>query len=384
MNKAAPGGPLTAKAIDDRSRLAAVVLVRIAAAAAGEREIARDLQPYVAGQRSADAWREELGRLAAGLAGAGLVWRPGEHLAATEAGFDVVRSFLGLDTLGSWAAVRDGALVLKALGLEGAEPARRKASERLEGLRGLIVEGCWNLKPAHRPSASRLRSQLALLALERAFGNRVRQGLAGKTALSPKAARRLAGQLAKKPRQHATDARLIAQLAAEAVGTSRSDLASLRAGAIRRFVSGPTQSGASKPAGSRAETRAPVPGPALGHGLTGGPPKGAGPMAGATVPSRPDRPGFAAAVKHTARTLAEGWSGNRKALVSRIWAVMREQHADWGLSEIEFKCMLAEAHRLGLLALASADLKDRRILADIEASAVSYKNVVWHYVRAED
>ena len=33
---------------------------------------------------------------------------------------------------------------------------------------------------------------------------------------------------------------------------------------------------------------------------------------------------------------------------------VREAQAVWGLSEIEFKCMLAEAHRAGSLALASA------------------------------
>jgi hypothetical protein len=46
--------------------------------------------------------------------------------------------------------------------------------------------------------------------------------------------------------------------------------------------------------------------------------------------------------------------------------------------------MLAEAHRTGLIALANADLKDKRALKELNDSAVVYKNTVWHYVRATD
>jgi hypothetical protein len=46
--------------------------------------------------------------------------------------------------------------------------------------------------------------------------------------------------------------------------------------------------------------------------------------------------------------------------------------------------MLTEAHRCGLLVLANADLKDKRDLKDLQASAVTYKNTVWHFIRVED
>ena len=46
--------------------------------------------------------------------------------------------------------------------------------------------------------------------------------------------------------------------------------------------------------------------------------------------------------------------------------------------------MLVETHRLGLIVLVNADLKDKAKLATVEASAVSYKNTVWHYVRVEE
>ena len=53
-------------------------------------------------------------------------------------------------------------------------------------------------------------------------------------------------------------------------------------------------------------------------------------------------------------------------------------------TEIEFKCMLAEEHRLGRLVLATADLKDKRNLLALEASVIAYKNTVWHFLRVED
>jgi hypothetical protein len=99
---------------------------------------------------------------------------------------------------------------------------------------------------------------------------------------------------------------------------------------------------------------------------------------------RPDVSGFAAEVRRHAELVAEGWSGNRKAWVSRVWRALAGARPDWGLSEIEFKCMLAEAHRVGAVVLANADLKDGRNLKDVQESALSYKNAVFHYVRVED
>ena len=85
-----------------------------------------------------------------------------------------------------------------------------------------------------------------------------------------------------------------------------------------------------------------------------------------------------------AGTCAEGWSGNRKALISRVWHKLSAAHPEWGLSEIEYKCMLGEAHRTGHLRLATADLKDKSNAAEIEASAITYKNTQWHLIRVVD
>ena len=99
---------------------------------------------------------------------------------------------------------------------------------------------------------------------------------------------------------------------------------------------------------------------------------------------RPDPSAFASAVHAATAETAEGWAGNRRAFISKVWSVIQERHAAWALTEIEFKCMLTEAHRTGLVMLANADLKDKKTLKELQDSAVVYKNTVWHYVRAAD
>ena len=46
--------------------------------------------------------------------------------------------------------------------------------------------------------------------------------------------------------------------------------------------------------------------------------------------------------------------------------------------------MLAEAHRTGHLVLATADLRDKSLLKELQDSAITYKNTVWHQLRVED
>jgi hypothetical protein len=101
-------------------------------------------------------------------------------------------------------------------------------------------------------------------------------------------------------------------------------------------------------------------------------------------PSPPDMLEFCQAVIDAARPVSEGWPGNRKAFISLVWKAIRHTRPDWGLSEIAFKGMLAEAHRSGRIELATADLKDGRDLKSLEDSKILYKNTVWHFVRVQD
>ncbi|MBO0741998.1 MAG: hypothetical protein J2P51_11295, partial [Hyphomicrobiaceae bacterium] len=112
-------------------------------------------------------------------------------------------------------------------------------------------------------------------------------------------------------------------------------------------------------------------------------PTAAASLPAAAEPRRPDLTGFAQEVRQHAQARAQGWPGNRKAYISHVWQRVSERRCEWGLSEIEFKCMLIEAHRAGSLALAHADMKDKSNIADVQASAVVYKNAVFHFVRVD-
>jgi hypothetical protein len=98
---------------------------------------------------------------------------------------------------------------------------------------------------------------------------------------------------------------------------------------------------------------------------------------------RPDLAGFAQEVRRTAADRARGWPGDRKAYISHVWHHIRDGRPDWSLSEIEFKAMLAEAHRAGHVVLANADLKDDECARDLQESALIYKNAVFHFIRVD-
>lgn len=379
-------------------RPSGLVLVRVASAAAEAGAVARDTWRLASATASADQWAHAVDFGLDRLLSDGLIERDqGKAYRVTAAGLEEARRFLGSRSdkvlSGGWAAVREGGLLLRAIGLEAAAAKRQKAIAKIDGLRLALVVQAWGLKLKGSPTPARVRTALALVALERAFGNSVKGALGAKTDLSPKASRLLAAQLSRTPKDYGTDARLVAALAAEAAGTSKADLASLRLGAIRRFISGPDSHADAKstrrrkshvpPSEAEPNSRAEAPARATAAAPEIGSPVAAPLPAVPSMPSRPDPARFAAAVNAAAASRAEGWSGNRKAFVSVVWDVIRERHREWQLSEIEFKSMLTEAHRTGLIVLANADLKDKRQMAEIQASAISYKNTVWHYIRVE-
>jgi hypothetical protein len=357
----------------DAERVRDLILVRIATTTPGlaRGELAADLAPFVAHRLSAPEWRAQVEREVAALAQAGLATVSGARIAAGEGG--LARAALVLNVRGrlpAWEEARDVRLVARALGLHR-EPAKRLAAlARPEGLRIAIVQRGFGLKIKGVATPSRLRTALASVALERAFGNRIKAGLAGKSGFSPKAGRLLAAQLLKKPRDPGTDGRLIAALAAEHVGAAHADAAALRLALLRRYLDGPGD--------ATARRQRPTPAPRVAR------PRLVEPVAPPpVVVARPDLAGFAQEVRRHAGARAQGWPGNRKAYISHVWQTIREGRPEWGLSEIEFKCMLTEAHRAGTLALANADLKDNSSIKDLQESAVVYKNAVFHFIRVD-
>ena len=301
------------------------------------------------------------------------------RLTLTEAGMTAALAGLGFKPTSklaklTWPEIRDVRLVAVALGIQDEPAAKLKLLARPDGLRTATLQRSLNLPARSRSSPARLRTALVVTALQRAFGNTIKGGLDAGGGISAKAGRMLAGQLSQKPRDFGTDARLIAALAAEAVGSPQIDAEALRAAILRRFVgelSSPSPASVATAAAISAVAKA----PAMAVTATSSRPAAA---------SRPDLEGFAKAVQAVAGARAEGWPGNRKAYISDVWGALSAAHADWGLTEIEFKSMLAEAHRTGHVVLANADLKDRRSLPRIQQSALVFKNTVLHFVRVED
>ena len=365
--------PIASGALD-ADRLRAVVLVRIASAGRGltKAEVADDLAPLTAHRLAAARWRALLDREIDALAAAGLVASAGSRVEANAAGIARAAIFLGLkgNLPRSWDEVLNVRLIAKSLGLERETGKRVAALATPDGLRAAIVQKAFGLRIKGVATPSCLRAALAAVALARAFGNQFKAELAGKMGFSAKAGRLLAAQLAKKPRDFGTDSRLVAALAAEHVGAAQSGLAALRLAVLRRYLDG-----ADKPAAPprRLPAKAALPKPRLVEPAPAAPPPA----------GRPDLAGFAQEVRRHAGDKAQGWSGNRKAYISHVWHTVRERRPEWGLSEIEFKCMLTEAHRTGSLALANADLKDNGSIKDLQDSAVVYKNAVFHFIRVD-
>lgn len=402
----APPKPASART-DERAPstpLLDLVLVRIACEAGATRaETIRDLGPMVAHRLSPGEWRQTAEDALAALVADGSAAEKRGRYEATEAGHARAARYLVSRQparLGPWAEVRDAQLIARALGLEAESTPKLKALGTPEGLRALIVQQAFGLPRRIRTSPAKLRAELAVVALERAFGNKLKNSLGSGGGLSAKAGRMLAAQLSRRPRDFGTDSKLIAALAAEHLDAAQPSLDVLRTVILKRFVSdmlgavgvaggtGAAGAGSLLPAQAvrpdaqrqpRAEptaatSRRPAP-VADNDALPSAPPL---PIV------RPDLDTFAAEVVRLAATVAEGWSGNRKAFISHVWPSIRDSRPEWGLSEIEFKCMLVEAHRASRLALSSADLKNKNTIKDIQDSAISYMNTVWHYVRIED
>jgi hypothetical protein len=387
-------------------RFADLVLVRIATEARGiaRSEIAADLASLASPRTPASHWRGAMDEAVEGLTGAGLITAATAGLQASEAGIAAAAAFLGVpgDLPRSWPQVRDVWLIAKALGWHR-PPARRTATlATSEGLRAAVLAQAYGVQVKGAATPAQLRRALAEAALKGAFGEGT-AGLAGKLRLSARAGRLLAAQFMSKPRAFGTDGQLVAALAAEGAGAAAADIASLRRALLRQCFGAPQPPARAKraprkvaPAPQRTgekpvsfppgQDALPVPTQELA------PPAPAAPLPAPPTqalvpdppaPRPPDLSGFALEVRRCAASEAQGWSGDRKAYISHVWRTMRLTRPEWGLSESEFKVLLAEAHRSGQLALANADLKDQSNIKDVQESAVVYRNAVFHFIRVD-
>lgn len=353
--------------------MAGLVLTRVACEGGATRtEIVRDLAPITSHKLSPGEWRAAVDEAVSDLVAEELACETRGRLLATERGLVEAGVFLGAAEqlpASNWSETRDVALVARALGMAG-EPVRRKrALADPKRLRALVVQRAYGLKGKATVPPAKLRAQLAVVALERAFGNKIKAGIGKGERLPSKAARALAAQLSRAPRDFSSDERLIAQLAAEQVGALQPEPDAVRTAILRGFVASLLEKAGPSEGGGR-EASPPLPRPANDRGPS---------SAGKPAP-RPDLRAFASAVQRAATARAQGWPA--RAFICHVWEVIRAEHSDWSLSEIEFKAMLAEAHRHGAIKLATADLKSKS--AEFERSETPFgANTVMHYVRAD-
>lgn len=355
-----------------------LILLRISVAPATRAELQRDLAALCAPHVSGTNFRRQA-ELAIGQHTARhLISEAKGRLSITPAGSRTAHAALAPQRFvdGEWQQVRNGALIAKALGLSWLPVGAAKAMERAEGLSALALQCHFGLSSTRVLSPADLRAELAVIALEKAFGNKIQTGLRKGSGLPARTGRLLAGQLFKKPRDVASDGKLVTQLAAEIAGAGSDNLDSLRLALLRRLTA-PLEAPHREDAhGEPPEGRTPA--PEAANDLA--------PLARTPEPvkTRPGIDEFVSSVLDAARPVSEGWPGSRKAFISRVWQAIRNARPEWELSEIAFKGMLAEAHRSGQLVLAAADLKDKSAQREIEESRILYKNTVWHYVRVED
>ena len=402
---AATLAPSVAISTTDAARIRDIILVRAAVETREmtRAEIAKDIGSIFGSRLSAADCRHAVDRNLAALADAGLVTLKTVAVAATTAGRKRGQMVLGgkAPLPKSWREARDVRLVAKALGLEDETGARLKLLLKPDGLKAAIVQQTFGITLRGAVTPSRLRARLAAIALERAFGKSGANAPAKKTGLSAKDGRSLAGQLTTDQKHYGTDGRLVAALAMQAVGVASGEFAGLQQAVLRRYAEGsrvlddvvPGANGRGQPKRARGRKRelrhaayqAPV---QLDFLLANQPHMPAAQLVRArptetVVVARPDLATFAVAVLGIADRIAEGWPGNRKAFICRVWRATALQRPEWGLSEIEFKAMLTEAHRAGNLVLAHADLKDSKTLKDVQDSQIAYKNAVFHFIRAD-
>lgn len=350
----------------------AAVLARLAAGGrAAHADLARDLSPYLSHKLSAGAIRELIAGIVADLASADLVADDRGRIILLAAGLAEARQLLAPGPLPKdWIGMRDcrlTALALSVSSMSGAavKAVQLKALGTPEGLKAAVLQATYGLSFAPRASVATLRSELAVVALGRAFGPAIREQVRARDGFPPRTARVLAAQLSRRPRDLGTDAKLIAGLAAEAAGAFQPDADAIRTAVLRRWI------------GASIDAVEPL---AVGETATVEPDRSHRPAAA----NRPGLDGFVAAVMELARQKAEGWSGNRKTAIARVYDALTLAHPAWALSEAEFKAMLIEAHRLGRIVLSTADLKSKDGLVELQRSAVAYRNAVVHFVRVDE
>ncbi|MEZ5926379.1 MAG: hypothetical protein R3D57_18575 [Hyphomicrobiaceae bacterium] len=339
-----------------RPSIAEVVLLRLFAAGAEgvtRSALSRDLYALVAHRLSPAEWRADLDQLVTEAITAGDIATEGKRLLLTEDGGIACERFYGgrLPKVSGWADLKNTVLVAKALGVEKRPKRQLKRLNNAPGLRLSILERSFKLRFKGAPSLAKARTQLAREATRRRPA--LASAVNGSVPRKDESERQLAAGLLTRARPASSDGELVSLLAAEQVGAIQTDVSALRLALLRRYVAGQARS---------RTVKAPSAQEILGY----------------------DVARFAAEILKIARSEARGVPGSRKAYIADVWKRLTPAGAPSPDSHAQFKTLLVEAHRLGLLSLTNADLRDKANMQHVQDSAVTYQNTVWHLIRVED
>ena len=342
----------------DGTALAEAVLLRLSderCPLPGPVRLQRDLAPLLAHRLSPYMWRKTLEDTMIALAARDHVTLHRQHFRATPKGQRWLGERLGYRVPAglTWPELRDVHLLGHALKI-GKDFRTRAAIETGDGLRRLLLQRTLDLKLHASEGLAGIRDALARLALRK--GTVTGDLAVSGHFLSAAERRAQAATLIKGRAKPDTDHRLIARITAEQVGSVNTSPPALRMQLLRSYMGGERVAGAAR--GATSVARKPQSSFSLGE--------------------------FLSEVRSFAKQCAQGWSGNRRALVSKVFPRLIEAHPEWGLDVGRFKTLLAEAHKSGRLHLVHADLRDKKLLDDLAASAIAYHNMTMHFIRVED
>jgi len=338
----------------DSDVLAHLILLRVSCESdmgVGLDAVRKDLKPFVDHLLSAGEWRQRLdGEIATLVSGGFVEVSERQVIVLGDAARERVEKFLGqpLGVEPRWVELKNFDLIAMALGMSQLGPRHIKALGGVRELRHAVLQRAYGLPFKRGQGPGALRNRLAGVALEKGFGAEFGKLSKGRVSIAGRTGRLVAAQLLAQPRDFADDGQIIMRLASEKVGASGMSLQALRL-AIWRQLAVQTKR-------RKHQHQSDI---------------------------SSDLKMFSDIVHTKAKESAKGWPGNRRAYISHVWNSIRVDCPELTLDEGRFKGLLAEAHRVGYVNLINADLRNRKNMADLKASAVTFKNTEWHFIRVD-
>jgi hypothetical protein len=358
----------------DTERIDLLILARLAGAAKKPpppETVRKHLAPFVDGRWSAAEWRARFDERVAALRERGDV-TPG-RLSVTDAGRARVTAALGVDPVPAWKTLKLWILPALALDLAPGAPRVRERLSKAEDLPGVVLHRMHDLPGSNTPTQLQAVDRLAWKQL----------GVdTDKPMKLDDVRRHLLGQLLDSGSRLPLK-KLVAMLAADAVGARRPSADAVREALIRRWL---------EHGGNGADAQPAAPGDQAIPTLVDDPGEQTVPIGvpatlratAAPAPAAWDLDGFARAVQAAADREQEGRFGTRKVFIAAVWRRLRDMPGSVaaGMDLDTFKRHLVDANRADLLGLHRADLVPLMDPAEVRASEITYGNATFHFIES--